>query len=170
MPNILCAVCGAHSEQTVAPAVEPQEPPDFDTRQTFGPKDKRAVFVGRSDNNRCGEVVRHHVVHSVFLGPIARHEIVNDTTAGNDGPTTGLLNSFGMSPQSACQGVVIGWGEFAVDADFECPPCPAQVWCAIGERLIAAGQDWFGKLSVIGRNTVVAVAPRWGVGHRNITN
>ena len=32
MPNILCAVCGAHSEQTIAPAVEPQEPPDFDTR------------------------------------------------------------------------------------------------------------------------------------------
>jgi hypothetical protein len=32
MPNILCAVCGAHSEQTIAPAVEPREPPDFDTR------------------------------------------------------------------------------------------------------------------------------------------
>jgi len=32
MPNILCAVCGAHSEQPLAQPVEPREPPDFDTR------------------------------------------------------------------------------------------------------------------------------------------
>lgn len=32
MPNIVCAVCGARSEQTVAAVVEPREPPDFDTR------------------------------------------------------------------------------------------------------------------------------------------
>jgi hypothetical protein len=34
MPNILCAVCGASSEQTVAAGAEvvPREPPDFDTR------------------------------------------------------------------------------------------------------------------------------------------
>jgi hypothetical protein len=149
-------------------AIEPT--PYFDARQTFGAKDKRAVFVGRGDSNRCGEVVRHHVVHTVFLSPIARHEIVNDATASDDGPITGLLNSLGMSPQSARQGVVIGWGEFAVDADFECFPCPAQVWCAIGERLTAGGQDWFGKLPVVGRNPVVAVAPRRRVGHRDVTN
>lgn len=149
------ATRGVFPHQVIA--IEPT--PDFDARQTFGAKEKRAVFVGRGDNNRCGEVVRHHVVHTVILGPIARHEIVNDATTSDDGPITGLLNSLGMSPQSARQGVVIGWGEFAVDADFEGFPGPAQVWCAIGERLTAAGQDWFGKRPIVGRNPVVAVAP-----------
>jgi len=61
-------------------------------------------------------------------------------------------------------------GEFAVETDFGCLPCPAQIWCANGEWLVAAHQHWFRKHSIGGVNTVVAIAARRGMGHRDVTS